>query len=251
MQVKEFINAFVPEWNTEFNFRAKTIKSLYPDVFKNTGKENAWLSPEDLLFFEDKLTEPQFENYTATWKRLHKNHWDEVAANQKEEEQPTFNIQDGVMINPIDKIKYTFEDTQRLSPGGFRKSIFMTGSIHNLIDLSDTIHGIFVNYNNAVDIALHSPNDIKTHGYTSLHGNILFLKFPLDHMICNKASKYGIRISIWAHMLEKQGFRIRNLMFIHKNKAIVTHYKKWEVEKMAKYHGVMKKIDYSSQIRSI
>lgn len=253
MNIDNLISAFTPEWHTEFNYKVKSIKRLYPGLIRKHKLGNAWLNEEDVAMLESDLEEMDRQAYIIDWNKNFNSYNEQSKANSiayyelKKKMVASFKEK---KKHPLEKKLFDVPD----KPFSFFDPVpglYTDFLVFNAVILDMTIacepQAILVNDDLTVDILSFNPK--KNNLYRNKLGHVEFMKFPVDHMINGYFSAMSLRSTLCAMALNMSApwVKIGKILDISQNTVGELPFKQWEVEQMVKYYHIMKDIDYSKR----
>lgn len=244
----DFIQSFIPEWHTEFTFKVKSIKRLYPGVLRKHKLAQVWINEDDLLLLEKDLEEPQFWSYSEDWKYNYEHHKEESV---KHREEYYSKIKGKIAelgtraAHPIRKeVHDVYKNAACFAEPGIYTGMRVQGNIGGM-EFESYPHALVMTNEMEVDVLYFNPKISLL--YKNKWGHIEFMKFPIDHMLHSDLSLIAIDTGITAYILENKGFKIGKLISVQGKQVTELPYKKWEIDQMIKYYHTMKDIDYSKR----
>jgi len=253
MNISEFISAFIPEWNTEFNYKAKSIKRLYPNLIRQHKLGNEWLNEEDIAMLESCLEDIDFQAYTLDWKRNFNSYHEE----NKKVLQSHY--------DSINKMVASLREKQKIP--GTKKCFDVPDKPFSIFDPAPGLYTDFLTFNfeaqglslvcepqallvndDSIDILCFNLRKNSGFGIQKFK-RFEFMKFPIDHMIHGYPTKMALHSTLCAMALNTFApwLKIGKILDISPNIVVELPFKQWEVDQMLKYYHVMKDTDYSKR----
>lgn len=168
-----------------------------------------------------------------------------VKGNNYHEFKEKQSFDDGYSINPFNDAKYETQKSVLITTDGSKE--LRTPTYGCLSDLLDGFHPELLLWNNKYQIAGQADkvyietiknkryidiDDYKTNKKISKTNIFQKMKDPISHLDDCNYNHYRLQISLYAWLLEQEGFIVRNLSFTHINKPYEFDYMYDEIDQI-------------------
>lgn len=231
--VNGLLGNFGFEFDRDFWLVYKGIESILPDIGKRYfacgfNFADRKPSPETLIevFQHDlDLSGSTIEELTA----IVSDTWDNSATTGTEFhnycEDKAYD--DGFIVNPYDGKEYTIREKPKISKGfdntsnlnflrelkdGSYAELLVFSKEHRISGQADEVFIETIDGVRYVDIGDHKTNRKKPEYKKGSNGTCFY---PIDHLYDCTYTKYWLQVSMYAHLLERLGYVVRNVGFYH------------------------------------
>lgn len=225
--ISKYKNKWMPEYPREFWLTYKVLKAEFGEDFNIPYKSFSRSLPKDNYLFKPYLDRMDSNIFEMDKKRLAEQ-WERKSVEalfkgsrfHGEFERRTF--ENGFMVNPWDKMKYPVTtypklyDNESLSldlfdlPDGGYPELLIFDIELGIAGQSDEVYIQTVGKKRYVDI-----NDLKTGEFAPGKGSPDYCFAPFQKEYASKHFGYVLQVNMYAHMLSKFGFTVRNLGYTY------------------------------------